>query len=469
MKIIFYGAVKEVTGSKHLIQTEDGKNILLDCGMFQGKGDETDKMNRDLGFEPKNIDYLILSHAHIDHSGLIPYIVKNGFEGMIICTHATRDLCSIMLLDSGRIQEHDTQTHNKKRQIQGLPPQDPIYTEEDAIKSMQHFVSIGYNQPFKVTDSVKLTFTDTGHILGSSAVNLAVNEKGKEIKFCFTGDIGRQNNSILRNPQPFPQADVIVAESTYGNRLHDIRREAQDKLLKVVVNTCIHKKGKLIIPSFSVGRTQEIVYALNQLEIAGRLPKVKTFVDSPLSVNATNIYRMHPECFNKEILLAMEKDPDPFGFNNLFYIQSVQNSKHLNDSNEPCIIISSSGMMEAGRIKHHLANNISNPKNTVLIVGYCEPSTLGARIKRGDKKVSIFGNPYEVRADIESLESFSAHGDYSEMIVYLSCQNKKQIKKMFLVHGEEDVMIDYRKILNDNLFDNIQIAEKGKEYDLSNI
>ncbi len=466
MKITFYGAAKEVTGSKHLITTSDGKKILLDCGMFQGKGEETDKMDRDLGFEPKDIDYLILSHAHIDHSGLIPYIVKYGFEGMILCTHATRDLCAIMLLDSGRIQEHDTATHNKKRQAQGLQPVDPIYTEDDAIKSMQQFVSIGYNQKFKVTDDVLLTFTDSGHILGSAAVNLTVKENDKILNFCFTGDIGRQNNSILRNPQPFPQADVLVAESTYGNRLHDIRREAQDKLLKVVINTCIQKKGKLIIPSFSVGRTQEIVYALNQLVIAGRLPKVKTFVDSPLSVNATNIYRMHPECFNKEILQVMEKDPDPFGFNNLFYIQSVEDSKHLNDSNEPCIIISSSGMMEAGRIKHHLANNISNPRNTVLIVGYCEPSTLGARIKRGDKKVSIFGNSYDVRADIEALESFSAHGDYSEMIVYMSCQDKKQIKRMFLVHGEEEVMEDYKKILTENLFSNIQIAEKGVEYDL---
>ncbi len=466
MKITFYGAVKEVTGSKHLLTTDDGKKILLDCGMFQGKGEATDGMNRNLGFNPKDIDYLILSHAHIDHSGLIPYIVKMGFEGMIICTHATRDLCAIMLLDSGRIQEHDTKTHNKKRQAQGLPPVDPIYLADDAVKSMQQFVSISYNQKFRVTDNITLMFTDSGHILGSAAVNLTIKENGKILNFCYTGDIGRQTNSILRNPQAFPQADVIVAESTYGNRLHDIRREAQDKLLKVVVNTCVQKKGKLIIPSFSVGRTQEIVYALNQLVMAGRMPKVKTYVDSPLSVNATNIYRMHPECFNKEILHVMEKDPDPFGFNNLFYIQSIEDSKRLNESNEPCIIISSSGMMEAGRVKHHLANNISNPKNTVLVVGYCEPSTLGAKIKRGESPVSIFGNSYEVRADVEALESFSAHGDYSEMIVYMSCQDKKQIKKMFLVHGEEHVMEDYKKILEENRFSNIQIGEKGVEYEL---
>ena len=466
MKIAFHGAVNEVTGSKHLLTTEDGKKILLDCGMFQGKGKETDHMNRILGFDPKEIDYLILSHAHIDHSGLIPYIVKNGFEGMIICTHATRDLCAIMLQDSGRIHEHDTKTNNKKLLKKGLPPEEPIYTAADALKSMQYFVSISYEQKFRVTENVVLSFTDTGHILGSAAVNLVIKENGKVLRFCFTGDIGRQANSILRSPQPFPQADVIVAESTYGNRLHAIRKEADDKLLKIVIDTCIRKKGKLIIPSFSVGRTQEIVYSLNQLEKAGRLPKVKTYVDSPLSVNATNIYRMHPECFNPEILHSMETDPDPFGFNNLTYIQAVEESKKLNDLKDPCIIISSSGMAEAGRIKHHLANNISNPNNTVLIVGYCEPSTLGARIRRGDKEVSIHGNLYKVKANVEVMEEYSAHGDYAEMIIFLSCQDKKQIKKMFLVHGEEQTIQDYKMTLEKNGFGNILTPEKAVEYEL---
>lgn len=467
MKIQFLGAVKEVTGSKHLLTTQEGKKILLDCGMFQGKGMETDKANRNLGFNPAEIDYLILSHAHIDHSGLIPFIVKNGFDGMIICTHATRDLCAIMLPDSGRIQEQDTKSYNKKLLKKDLPPVEPIYTAADAVASLQHFVSISYNQKFRVTDTVNLVFTDTGHILGSAAVNLQIKEDGKVINFCYTADIGRQANDILRKPQNFPQADFIVTESTYGNRLHEIRREAEDKLLKVVVDTCVHKKGKLIIPSFSVGRTQEMVYALNKLELAGRLPKIKTFVDSPLSVNATNIYRMHPECFNEEITHLMEKDPDPFGFNNLFYIQDIADSKKLNEMKEPCIIISSSGMMEAGRVKHHLANNISNPKNTILIVGYCEPKTLGGRIKSGEKNVSIFGTHYEVRADVQVLESFSAHGDYAEMMVYLSCQDKKKIRKIFLVHGEEQTIIDYKKNLEDNRFENIEIAEPGREYEIN--
>lgn len=466
MKIQFLGAVKEVTGSKHLITTREGKKILLDCGMFQGKGKVTDQANRNLGFDPKNIDYLVLSHAHIDHSGLIPYIVKLGFKGMIICTHATRDLCAIMLQDSGRIQEHDTKTNNKKLQSKGLPPEEPIFTADDALESMKYFVSIGYGQPFRLTDEVVLTLTDTGHILGGSAVNLVVREGNKIKRFCFTGDIGRQVNSILRSPQPFPQADFIVAESTYGNRLHALKKDAITKLLDIVMDTCVRKKGKLIIPSFSVGRTQEIVYTLNQFENEGRLPKIKTYVDSPLSVNATNIYRMHPECFNRDILQTLEKDPDPFGFNNLIYITDVEDSKKLNDLKDPCIIISSSGMAEAGRIKHHLANNISDKKNTVLIVGYCEPSTLGARIKRGDPEVSIHGNVYKVRADVRIIEEFSAHGDYSEMIIFLGCQDKNQIQKMFLVHGDEETIVDYKKILEDNRFRNIVIPDRGIEYEL---
>ena len=466
MKITFLGAAREVTGSKHLITTLSGKKILLDCGMYQGKGLETDAMNRQLGFNPAEIDYLILSHAHIDHSGLIPYIVRNGFEGMIISTHATRDLCSIMLLDSARIQEHDTRTENKKRALKNLPPVEPLYEPKDAVKSMQYFVSIAYDQSFRISDEVKLTFTDTGHILGSAAVNLVIKENGEEKKICYTSDIGRPHNSILRQPQVFPQADYIITESTYGDRLHETRSESHKKLLEVVVETCAKKKGKLIIPSFSVGRTQEIVYALNQIHNQGWLPKINTYVDSPLSVNATNIMRMHPECFNSYILQTMEKDPDPFGFNGLFYIQSQEDSKKLNESKEPCIIISASGMMEAGRVKHHLANSISNPKNTILVVGYCEPKTLGAKIKRGDKQVSIFGNLYDVKASVETLEAFSAHGDYAEMIVFLSCQDKSKVKKIFLVHGEYEVQQKYSDTLKENLFGEIEIPAPGAEYEL---
>jgi len=385
---------------------------------------------------------------------------------MILCTHATRDLCAIMLADSGRIQEHDTKTNNKKRLIAHLPPLEPLYNEKDAQIALSHFVSIAYNVKFKLTDDVRVTFTDAGHILGSAVVNMIFKEKEGEKSLAFTGDLGRLHNQILKNPQPFPQADFLIAESTYGDRLHDHYEDSKKKLLAVVVDTCVKKKGKLLIPSFSVGRTQEIVYTLNLLVNLGWLPKIKVYVDSPLSTNATNIMRMHPECFNDEILETMKKDPDPFGFNDLYYIQSQEDSKKLNDSNDPCIIISASGMMEAGRIKHHIANSISNAKNTILVVGYCAPLTLGAKIARGEKEVSIFGKMYTVKANVEKLESFSAHGDYNEMIFTLSCQDKTKLKKIFLVHGEIEAQQAYKSKLAFNKFTNIEIPEQGSEVTL---
>jgi metallo-beta-lactamase family protein len=462
MKIQFLGAAREVTGSKHLITLENGKKILLDCGMYQGKGLDTDAMNRNLGFSPHDIDYLILSHAHIDHSGLIPYISKLGFEGKIITTHATRDLCAIMLADCGKIQEHDTEVNNKKRARKNLPPLEPIYDKADAELAMQYFIGIAYDKPFKVTKGVKVTFTNTGHLLGGGVVNLQIKENDKITKIAYTGDIGRPANRILKSPAPFPQADIIICESTYGNRLHESTLVAEDKLLDVIRRTCIEKKGKLIIPSFSVGRTQEVILSLNNFYNSGRLPKIKVFVDSPLSVNATNIFRLHKECFNSKIAEIMETDPDPFGFNDLYFITQVEDSKKLNDSKEPCIIISASGMMEAGRVKHHLANSISDPKNTVLAVGYCSPSTLGARILRGDKEVSIFGTPYRVNADIERIDSYSGHADYNEMIQFLNCQDIEKVKQLVLVHGDIDAQEFFRDRLTESGFGNIMIPKIGE-------
>ncbi len=466
MTIKFLGAAREVTGSKHLITTEQGKNILLDCGMYQGKGLETDNMNRNLGFNPQEIDYIILSHAHIDHSGLIPYIYKLGFQGHVICTHATRDLCAIMLADSGHIHEHDTITFNKKRARKGLPPVEPIYTKEDAVACMNSFISIPYKKPFQLTEEISLSITNTGHLLGSGVINLEIKEKKRTIKLAYTGDIGRPVNRILQPPQPFPQADILIAESTYGDRLHDDNEIANDQLLNIVNQTCVEKGGKLIIPSFSIGRAQEIIYSLNNFYNENKLPRVDIYVDSPLSVNATNIFRMHSECFNKDVIEVMQKDPDPFGFNNLFYIQRVDDSKKLNDIKKPCIIISSSGMMEAGRIKHHLANSIENPKNTILVVGYCAPTTLGAKILRGDKQVSIFGNIYNVNAKIERIESFSGHADYKEMIQFLSCQDQNNLSDVFLVHGEYMSQLSYKKTLEENGFRNIEIPELGQLYSI---
>jgi metallo-beta-lactamase family protein len=463
MKIQFLGAAREVTGSKHLITTSSGKKILLDCGMYQGKGLETDAMNRDLGFNPSEIDFVLLSHAHIDHSGLIPYIYKHGFNGTVVCTHATRDLCAIMLADCGHIQENDTRTFNKKRAQKGLSPIEPIYNKAEAERSMQLFISIPYEKIFFIDENIKVHFSNTGHMLGSGVVNLEIKENGKTTRIAFTGDIGRPVNRILRTPSTFAQADILITESTYGDRLHEDHDFAEEKLLKVVEN-CVRKGGKLIIPSFSVGRTQEVVYSLNNFYNSKRLPKIDIFVDSPLSVNATNIFRMHPECFNDSILKFMETDPDPFGFNSLYYIQSIMDSKKLNNSKKPCVIISASGMMEAGRVKHHLANSISSSKNTVLAVGYCAPNTLGAKLLRGDKKVSIFGTEYDVKADIERIDAYSGHADYNEMIEFFSCQDKSKLQKVFLVHGEAHSQEIFKQTLETKGFKNIEIPEKGQEY-----
>jgi metallo-beta-lactamase family protein len=464
MKVTFYGAAREVTGSKILIETEHGKNLLLDCGQFQGKGLETDSMNRAIRFSPSKIDHIILTHAHIDHSGLIPFMYRNGFSGSVVCTNATRDLCSIMLADSGKIQEHDTITFNKKRSRKGLKPVDPLYTQADAVATMKLFISVGYDRKFRIDEFTTVKFTNTGHLLGSGVITLEIREKDGIKRLAYTGDIGRPVNRILKSPEPFPQADYLITESTYGDRLHPSIEESDEQLYRVVYRACVEKKGKLIIPAFSVGRTQEIVYSLNNLYNAGRLPRVDTYVDSPLSVNATNIFRLHPECFNEDVREVMLSDPDPFGYNSLFYITSVDDSKRLNDIKQPIIIISSSGMMEAGRVKHHLANSISNPDNTILVVGYCAPSTLGARIARGEKEVSIHGNRYPVNAEIEKIESYSGHGDYKEMADYLSCQDPQQLKKIFMVHGEYETQLRYREYLETKSFKNIEIPALGNSF-----
>ena len=463
MNIEFLGAAKEVTGSKHLITTNSEKKILLDCGMFQGKGLETDSLNRNLGFNPSEIDYLLLSHPHIDHSGLIPYIVKLGFKGTIFCTPATRDLCSIMLADSGNIQEMDTYTFNKKRARQGLEPVEPIYTMLDAQEAMQYFISIPYNKEFFIDQDISIKFTDNGHILGSATINMIFNEQDRKVNIAFTGDIGRYSKRILKDPQVFPQADYIIMESTYGDRFHDNVDQSEQKLLSAVIDTCCKKKGKLIIPSFAIGRAQEIIYALDRLSKQGLLPDIDVYVDSPLSLNATNIMRLHTECFNDEIKEYMKTDKDPFGFNRLHYVSSTEESKSLNTNHRPMIIISASGMMEAGRVKHHIANNIEDKRTTILGVGYCAPSTLGAKILRGDKIVSIFGKQHIVRAEIRTIDSYSAHADSEELIKFLECQDKSKIQKIFLVHGEEQTQINFSNTLKEHGFDKVYIPSKNEQ------
>lgn len=469
MKIQFLGAAGEVTGSKHLITTDSGKRILLDCGMYQGKGMETDAANRDLGFEPKDIDYVILSHAHIDHSGLIPYIYRLGFRGQIWCTAATRDLCDLMLRDTAFIQAQDVRWYNKKiNRTHGEKGQkkefaEPLYDIRQVEQVMMRFHTLEYGMWFSLEDNVRLCFTNSGHMLGSAVCSLEILEAGEIKRIAYTGDIGRAQSHILHAPMPFPACDYLICESTYGDRLHDDSLVSEEQLLGIVDDTCVYKKGKLLIPSFSVGRTQEIVYVLNQLYNERHLPNIPIYVDSPLSVNATEVFRRYTDLLNEEVQDTMRYDDDPFGFSTLHYISDIKESKALNTSDKPCIIISASGMLEAGRIKHHVANHIDDPNCTILIVGYCTPTSLGARIQDPNLRyVSIFGYDHRIRAQVTKIEGFSGHGDYKEMIDYFKqTESVEQIRRVFVVHGEQSASEAYKDHLYEAGFRGIEVPKKG--------
>ena len=467
MKISFHGAARTVTGSKHLLTLKNGKKILLDCGMFQGMGKETDMLNRHFGFTPREIDVMILSHAHIDHSGLIPKLIAEGFEGKIFCTPATKDLTTVLLEDSAEIQEDDVKYTNKRRAAEGLPYLKPLYSVEDAAKAQEHFVVKAYNEWFDVPDGVQAMYTDAGHIIGSGCVHLRIKEKEeREQRLTFSGDVGRYRDAILKSPETFPQADYIILESTYGNSLHDNNVTTPDMLLRWIEKACLQKKGKLIMPAFSVGRTQELLYSLNQLEIENRLPQVNYYIDSPLSVEATEIVKRYPQYFNKTIQRIMQNDQDPFSFEGLHYIKTVDQSKQLNFMNGPMVIISASGMADAGRVKHHISNSIENSHNTILLTGYCEPRSLGGRLLAGEKEVGIFGVQHEVHAEIGVIRSMSAHGDYEDMCQWLACQDPRQVKKLFLVHGEYEVQQNFKQRLVKKGFMDVEIPEMHYEVGL---
>ena len=467
MKIAFHGAARCVTGSKHLITLRNGKKLLLDCGMFQGMGIETNALNRYFGFDPMTIDAMILSHSHIDHCGLIPKLTKEGYKGTIFCTPATKELTGVLLEDSAEIQEDDIKYENKRRAAAGQPYLTPLYTVDDAKKAQDHFATAEYNQWFNVMEDVQAMFTDAGHIIGSTCVHVRIKEDGIERRLSFSGDVGRYRDVILKSPENFPQAEFILLESTYGNSLHDEHLTTPDQLLHWVEKACIQKGGKLIMPAFSVGRTQEILYALNQLEVENRLPDLDYFVDSPLSIQATEIVKKYPQYFNKRIQQVLLTDSDPFNFKGLKYIKTVEQSKLLNFRNEPCVIISASGMADAGRVKHHISNNIENSRNTILITGYCEPHSLGGRLMSGAKRVGIFGVEHEVNAEVASIRSMSAHGDYEDLSQWLSCQDPKQVKKLFLVHGDYNVQQDFKSRLVRKGFDDIEIPEIHYEIGLT--
>ncbi|WP_069661093.1 MBL fold metallo-hydrolase RNA specificity domain-containing protein [Arcticibacter eurypsychrophilus] len=444
MTITFHGAAGTVTGSKHLIKLNNGTQLLLDCGMFQGRGDETDELNEHFGFNPEEVNYLILSHAHIDHCGLIPRLVAQGFKGTIFSTAATMDLARILLNDSAGIQKNDTDYINKKEARAGRSPVEPLYTEEDVMKAMRLFKIVEYNEDYEIDCRVKFCFTDAGHILGSAAVNLSILEDARFTQITFSGDLGSYDDMLLKSPQPFPQADYIILESTYGDSYHKDLEPIEGQLLEIVTQTCLVKRGKLIIPAFSVGRTQELLYALNALELNGTLPDVPFYVDSPLSLKATEVLKEHIEVYNNKVQEVLKRDEDIFQFKGLKFIQNVEESKRLNDDPRPCVIISSSGMAEAGRVKHHMRNNIQNNKNTILLVGYCEPKSLGGQLMSGKKIVQIFGDDYDVRAEVKVIRSMSAHGDCADLLQFLSCQDPKEVKQIYLVHGENKVQESFR-------------------------
>lgn len=466
--IQFYGAAQVVTGSKHLITTAHGKKLLLDCGLFQGRIDNRDEMNRHFGFAPHDLDYVVLSHAHIDHSGLLPRLVKEGFRGIIFATPATISLCEIMLLDSAFIQNEDLRYVNKRRIKRGEPAIEALYDVLDVEKTLDLMVPVEYEETIKIDQDITLTFTDAGHLLGSAAVHIDVTcKKGKKTKITFTGDIGRYNDQILRSPQPFRQCDVLICESTYGNRLHPKAADLELQLLNIIRETCVEKKGKLIIPAFSVDRTQDLIFMLDQFANTGLLPTIKVFVDSPLSVKATAVIRKHEECFNERFLEYLRKDPDPFGFKDLTYVSDVNQSKAINALKEPCIIISASGMAEAGRIKHHIANNIQNPKNTILMVGYCTPESLGGRLKAGATEVKIFGEMYPVKAKVVNMDYFSAHADYEEIKQFLKHQKPTKVKQVFLVHGEIEAQESLKTKLEEVGYTNIAIPKMGEQFEIT--
>lgn len=436
MKLTFFGATRTVTGSKYLLQA-NGKNILIECGMYQGRRTDWLERNSHLPFDSSKVDTLLLSHAHIDHSGIIPVLGRIGFRGKIFCTDATADLCSVMLMDSAHIQEQDAAFITKKNAKKGLPPVEPLYTQADTQAILGQFQSAGsYNQPTVITTGVTATWLDAGHMLGSAMIAIDIEEGGRKIRLAFSGDLGRGHNDILRDPDHPRDADYLLVESTYGNRVHESLDNVNDRVC-AIVNRAVERNGKIIIPSFAVGRTQEVLYVLYHLVQAQRIPVLPVFVDSPLAIQATEVFKRHPECFNKKFHDVMMNGQNPFSMSNVNYVGSVEESKAINNFKKPCIIISASGMAEAGRIRHHIKNNIEDDRSTILIVGWCAPHTLGARLASGHKEVNIFGEPYKVRAQVKTIDALSTHADKNELLAWVE-QVSGPLKRIFVIHGDED-------------------------------
>jgi metallo-beta-lactamase family protein len=468
MSINFYslGAAEEVTGSKHVLEVA-GKSYLVDCGSFQGSRAEADRKNRDLGIPPDRIEAAILTHGHLDHCGLLPLLVKRGYSGNIYATPATRDIASLIMMDSANIQARDAAYLQKQAQKKGEQFNwKPLYAEKDAIQATSQMLGVSYNRPLYIGEGVKLEFFDAGHILGSAMAFVTVKKDGKETRILCSGDLGRKGKPIIRDPSVPPAPDYLVLESTYGDRRHDSNNDAMEKLAQVALRA-VKNRGKILIPAFAIERTQELVYYFHLLVDDGIIPEIPMYVDSPMATNATTIFQVHPECYDEEIKEAFIKHhKNPFGFNSLHFTTSVNESKALNDHPGPMVIISADGMCEAGRIQHHLINNISNPNTTVLTVGYMAENTLGRRIRNKEKEVKIHGQWFQRRAAVEEINAFSAHADYAEALEWLNSLDTSRLKKIFLVHGEPKAQRVFKTFLAENGFPQTEIVRYGQTYPL---
>lgn len=464
MRINFHGAAHTVTGSQHLLEI-NGKKLLLDCGMYQGKRSESYERNLHFAYDPRDVDAVILSHSHIDHSGNLPNLVKQGFEGNIFATKATVDLASLMVADSAHIQESDVKFVNKRRKERGEPPIEPLYTKEDAENVASMFVGKNHGEAFEPIDGVIVKFFEAGHILGAAGMLLEIEEKGKKIRFVFSGDIGRNNIPLLRDPVLPERADYMIMESTYGDKQHDNPEKAYLEFRDVVKRT-MQRGGKVIVPAFAVGRTQELVYNLNQMIHDGDVKSMPVFVDSPLAVNATKVFKQHPECFDEETKkFVMEARHPALDFKNLTYIQSVEESKALNERTDPMIIISASGMVENGRILHHIKNNIENPNNTICIVSWQAPDTLGRRLADREPEVKIFGELYKRKCDVATIGGLSGHAGQNMLMKY-ALNVKDTVKQIFLVHGEEKQAMTLKEKLKENKLSQVHYPDLHESVEL---